>query len=497
MKKISCLLAVFCLVLGILPPASADTKDVIVIETVTLGTEYTDIPAVEEAVNQIVFPLLNAKIKLLNVDIRRHESQINRMIANGEQIDLVMAGLTLPMMRMALEGKLLPLDDLVAAFGEHLLSFFGEQLDAGRVNGKLYAIPADAYTAKSGGFIYNREMADNLGIHMPNPVTYDQLEQIFSILHQKLPGVYGTVFGNGETFNAQYDICLEEYGNALFAYGVTFDPFQSTKIENLFESPAFMEYIRRHRDWVEKGYAPGHSLTSGIRSNEYMAHQQVFGMTTNYSPIEGPVQQGNYPFSIGIVQITSAVNSTSSLQERMWAVPVTSKSPDKAIAFLDLLFSNAQVANLLSNGIEGLHYRQVAPGVITNVENADQSAPGYASVFSRFGDQMQVQHWLPATPDFYDELSAFNDQAQNSLSLGYVFNGESVSSEIAAVNSVVSLYLPALECGMLPDVDAALATLNREVKNAGIDRIIEENQRQLDAWLQEKGQNETAINSGE
>ena len=60
MKKISCLLAVFCLVLGILPPASADTEDVIVIETVTLGTEYTDIPAVEEAVNQIVFPLLNA-----------------------------------------------------------------------------------------------------------------------------------------------------------------------------------------------------------------------------------------------------------------------------------------------------------------------------------------------------------------------------------------------------------------------------------------------------
>ena len=135
--------------------------------------------------------------------------------------------------------------------------------------------------------------------------------------------------------------------------------------------------------------------------------------------------------------------------------------------------------------------------MITNVVNADQSAPGYASFFSRFGDQMQVQHWLPATPDFYNELSAFNTQAQNSLSLGYVFNGESVSSEIAAVNSVVSLYLPALECGMLSNVDAALAAFNQEVKNAGIDRIIEENQRQLDAWLQEKGQNETAINSGE
>ena len=42
------------------------------------------------------------------MDIRRHESQINKMITNGEQIDLVMAGLTLPMTQMALEGKLLP-----------------------------------------------------------------------------------------------------------------------------------------------------------------------------------------------------------------------------------------------------------------------------------------------------------------------------------------------------------------------------------------------------
>ena len=491
MKKIVCLLAVFCLALGIIPKVKAGPVDVIVIETVTFGAEYRDISAVEEAVNQIVFPLLNAKIRLLNVDIRRHESQINQMIANGEQIDLVMAGLTLPMTRMALEGKLLPLDDLMEAHGVHLLSFFGKLLDAGRVNGKLYAIPADAYTAQSGGFIYNREMADNLGIHVPDPVTCDQLEQIFSILHEKLPGIYGTVFGNGETFNVQYDICMEEYGNASFAYGVTFDPFKSTKIENLFESPMFVDYIRRHRDWVAKGYAPGHSMTSGIRSNEYIAHQQVFGMTTNYSPIEGPVQQGNYSFPIDIVQITSAVNSTSSIQERMWGVPVTSGCPEKAIAFLDLLFSNAQVANLLSNGIEGIHYRQVEPGVITNVNKADQSVPGYASIFSRFGDQMQVRHWLPATPDLYDELSAFNAQARNSLSLGYVFNGESVSSEIAAVNAVVSLYLPALECGMLSDVDAALAAFNQELKNAGIDRIIEENQRQLDAWLNEKGQSET------
>ena len=130
---------------------------------------------------------------------------------------------------------------------------------------------------------------------------------------------------------------------------------------------------------------------------------------------------------------------------------------------------------------------ETEPGVITHVPGADPIQPGYTSVFSRFGNQMQVKHWVPTTPGFYAELASFNEQANNSLSLGYVFNGESVSSEIAAVTSVVSLYLPPLECGALEDVDGALAEFNEKLRNAGIDRIIEENQRQLDAWLEEKG----------
>ena len=49
---------------------------------------------------------------------------------------------------------------------------------------------------------------------------------------------------------------------------------------------------------MDKGYVPNDSMTSGILANEYIASGTVFGMTTNYSPLEAPTQQANYTFPL-------------------------------------------------------------------------------------------------------------------------------------------------------------------------------------------------------
>ena len=39
----------------------------------------------------------------------------------------------------------------------------------------------------------------------------------------------------------------------------------------LFATEQFREYALRHKDWVDKGYVPNDSMTSGILANEYIA----------------------------------------------------------------------------------------------------------------------------------------------------------------------------------------------------------------------------------
>ena len=111
MKKLASLLLALSLIFGLVSFSYAEEPYEVVIETVTFGAEYADIPAIEEAINAITVPAINVSVKILNVGIPEHAQKISMMIAGGEKIDLVMAGLTMPMVNMAVDGMLLPLDE--------------------------------------------------------------------------------------------------------------------------------------------------------------------------------------------------------------------------------------------------------------------------------------------------------------------------------------------------------------------------------------------------
>lgn len=55
--------------------------------------------------------------------------------------------------------------------------------------------------------------------------------------------------------------------------------------------------------------------------------------------------------------------------------------------FLNLLYSDDRVANLLSNGVENVHYTRVSPHVIAPTGDSN-----YKRVFTRFGNQARVDH---------------------------------------------------------------------------------------------------------
>ena len=68
---------------------------------------------------------------------------------------------------------------------------------------------------------------------------------------------------------------------------------------------------------------------------------------------------------------------------------------------------------------EGPNYQFSGEGIVTYADGGDPAAPGYARIFSRLGDQMKVYQWEP-TPEIYEELAAFNENAMNSL-IGLLF----------------------------------------------------------------------------
>ena len=85
MKKLASLLLALSLIFGLVSFSYAEEPYEVVIETVTFGAEYADIPAIEEAINAITVPAINVSVKILNVGIPEHAQKISMMIAGGEK----------------------------------------------------------------------------------------------------------------------------------------------------------------------------------------------------------------------------------------------------------------------------------------------------------------------------------------------------------------------------------------------------------------------------
>ena len=182
------------------------------------------------------------------------------------------------------------------------------------------------------------------------------------------------------------------------------------------------------------------------------------------------------------VPIAEPLAKTSSVANVMWSIPVNSKNPEKAMQFLNLLYSDPEVVNMLDWGIEGTHYVKVSDHVIDYPSGKTAANVGYSGFGWMWGDQFLSYVLSTDDPNIWDEMKKFNDGAVKSKAMGFIFDASSVTTEIAAVTNVYEQYRMSLETGTT-DPATELPKFIAALKDAGIDKIIAEKQKQLDAWL--------------
>ena len=116
--------------------------------------------------------------------------------------------------------------------------------------------------------------------------------------------------------------------------------------------------------------------------------------------------------------------------------------------------------------------------------NADPSDRGFYRWYGAESGNL-FKAILPASQpeNLFDAIQASNDNASNFTSnLGFVMVQDAVANEIAAVANVIAEYHEPLSYGMVQDVDAHIDEFVAKMNDNGVDKIIEECQRQLNEW---------------
>ena len=270
--------------------------------------------------------------------------------------------------------------------------------------------------------------------------------------------------------------------------GVLLDALSGdTTVVNLYESDEYYEYLTWMQRWQEAGYLSADAATTNDQPMDWIKAGRCAGFTVgDDTPGNKENQKAYTGYEMVQLNIRPTYLTTNTYDQVRWCVSSTSENPGKALEFLNLLYDGPEVLNLLMNGIEGQHYVKHGDSMIISYpDGIDGMNPPYCVVLGIYGDKRNLYMHEPNEDSFYSDSDIYTENALKypSVALGYTFNSSEYQTEMAAISSVINQYVTTLEYGMVADLDATYQEFIDALDAAGMNRLVEANQEQLDAWL--------------
>ncbi len=446
-----------------------------------------DLGSVEEALNAITVPKIGVTVKLHPYSIANYAQQINLSLQSGEDLDVFHTLGDLP--QQVSQQKLTDITDLIDANAPEAKAIVGEDfLKASTINGRLYGIPAYKGVALAVNLVYRADIMKEIGVDPASIKSVNDLTDIFAKVKAKYPDMVPLVPNMpGELGLNLAAPLMDPLSDSYFLPKAVLIG-NSTQVVNYFESQEFKDVTALARDWYNKGYVLKDAATTTSSALELMSAGTGFSYIAGYAGKQAYVQiSAQTGDDIGMVRLTQPYLNTGSVNALSWSVASTSKHPEAALKFMNLIFSDKEVINLIIYGIEGRDYVKVDADHVAYPDGQDANTVPYTAQLSCgiVGNQF-IQYAMVGT-DMADMKLMLSENKNSALSpaFGFTFDNSSVSNEESAVLNVINEYLPGLNTGSV-DPETEIPAFVEKLKAAGLDQIIEAKQTQLDAWLSQQ-----------
>lgn len=238
----------------------------------------------------------------------------------------------------------------------------------------------------------------------------------------------------------------------------------------------FLEYLRR---WYQEGYIYPDAAFTDAYLEELVSNGLVLVCPGSSSP--GYEMEQLFEEEALCLR-TSPVTVEGQSRIGFWTIPVTSKNPEGAMKFLNLMYRDVRITNLIQYGIASRHYvvLDVESGRISYPYGVSRRSTGYYNPLGLYGDRRKAYTF--DTKELVARKQAYMEEAleRQEEPEAFYFETDQVNLELAAVRKAVEKYVPVLESGSLGE--EYYTEFIMELHLAGIDRIVAERQRQYDAW---------------
>ena len=431
---------------------------------------------VEDGINKIISGKIDAHVKLDILEWGVFSEQENLMLSSGEDVDIVF--LINNIATSAASGQILDISKYMDNYGKDVENAMGQYIDACYIGNALYGLPTYHEYAQRGGLVCNADLFAETGFTEDDVKTWDDVKNKVKELHPDIDCLVPPEAKAG---------MLKYYWGGTFdqivsnMVGVYNDGSDGTTVHNIYDTDEFRELAAKAYEWNQKGYFIADANTITETRQTFLKTGDAFGYIGMIHPGTKTQEMTNAGINITTLPITKQGCGTSSVACFQYTVAASTDSPEKSVAVLNEIYSNADIQNLLRYGIEGKDYEMKSENVAGYPEGVDGSTAGWVNETWLTGNGSLAYAWETDPEDIWDEYKEYNDGAQFSPAYGFSYDSSNVKTEITAVQNVLDKYTATIYSGM-SDPATTVDEFNKELESAGINVIVEDVQKQLDDW---------------
>ena len=456
----------------------------------------------------------NTTVEFIDVSFDEYSEKFSQVLASGEGVDLAWTGWLINKPQNIADGNLMPLDDLLAEYGQGIVDILGEnvvEIHRNADDGELYYLPSwQGLVGDRRGWLVVTEIAELAGDTWIEDTeaalnkwrnNYSEGTEAFqAVLDQatkylaaaKEAGKLGAGINTGRVFGwSMYNGTRSNPGVGGSEIGIPFEDNTFTVIDGV-ASEHYKLYAKTMADWYKEGYIRSDIMSVDTSTLTMPKNGEITDTTYVFScdPYLTEADQDAATADAGMDMTYLPVEENASLilgGDTSYAIPYCADEPERAMMVLNAIYSQPDLYNTLIYGIEGEDYTKNADGTITT---------SYVGASPTADDSYGIQRWIIGScknalinngtdPNYYADLEALEETARVNPFLNFTFDRTNVEGICASILNVYYEYGPQIDNGVAGDNWEELYNNYMAArKDAGIEELVTEFQNQLNAYIE-------------
>ena len=455
----------------------------------------------------------NTTVEFIDVSFDEYSEKFSQVLASGEGVDLAWTGWLINKPQNIADGNLMPLDDLLAEYGQGIVDILGEnvvEIHRNAADGKLYYLPSwQGLCGERRGWLVVTEIAELAGDTWIEDTeaalnkwrnNYSGIEDFQAVLDQatkylaaaKEAGKLGAGINTGRAFGwSMYNGMYSFLGVGGAEIGITYCDGTFT-VKDGVAGEHYKLYAKTMADWYKEGYIRSDIMSVDTSTLTMPKNGEITDTTYVFScdPYLTEADQEAAIADAGMDMTYLPIEENAYLilgGDTSYAIPYCADEPERAMMVLNAIYSQPDLYNTLIYGIEGEDYTKNADGTITT---------SYVGASPTADDSYGIQRWIIGScknalinngtdPNYYADLEALEETARVNPFLNFTFDRTNVEGICASILNVYYEYGPQLDNGVAGDNWEELYNNYMAArKDAGIEELVTEFQNQLNAYIE-------------